>query len=150
MKVSFDKKRRFFRVAALRVADPKDAAIADEVRRLGYHSMFNDRTWSEILPDASEARQFRRLYRAFLRMARADASWFGAALEWFSETFGAQVVVGLAAIAHETQRSTSGALRLIEGGKLPAAKIAGEFVSTVDVLRPHRRHGDSAVRQVAA
>jgi hypothetical protein len=150
MKASFDEKRRFFRVAALWVGDAKDAAIADEVRKLGYHSMFNNRTWFEILPDAAEARQFRRLYRAFLRMARADASWFGAALEWFSETFGAQVVVGVDAIAHETQRSPSGALRLIEGGKLPAAKIAGEFVSTVDVLRPYRRYGESAVQQLAA
>lgn len=155
MNVSYDEKRRFFRVAAPRVGGAKDAAIADEVRKLGYRSVFDSGRWLEVLPSRAQANQFQRLYRAFLRMAVADVSWFATALTWFVETdeppvFGPQIVVGVDAIARETQRSPKGALRLIQGGKLPATKVAGEFVSTIEVLRPYRRYGDSAVRQVAA
>lgn len=183
---------------------------------------------SRVLPEPGEAEQERRAYRAFVRLATDDPSWFQAALEWTLETFanrpeqfaprngdsivievldwlveregdpkseaarvilldwirsrmtdaafckgrsiklaylrraietysraigeridtmlaedrpyGAQVVIGAEAIATETRRSTAGALRLIEGGKLPVAHLAGEVVSTRDLLRPHRRY----------
>jgi hypothetical protein len=153
MNASYDENRRFFRADSLWVGGiAKDAAIADEVRGLDHRSAWSGRL--EVLPNRAEAYQFQRLYRAFLRMAVADATWFATALNWFAETdeapvFGPQVVVGVEAIARATQRSPSGALRLIEGGKLPTAKIAGEFVSTVEALRPYRRYGDSVARLAA-
>jgi hypothetical protein len=51
--------------------------------------------------------------------------------------------------ARAKQRSPAGALRLIERGKLSAAKIAGEFVSTIEALRPYRRYGNSIARLAA-
>ena len=58
-----------------------------------------------------------------------------------------QLIVGAGAIAAETRRSTAGVLRLIEVGKLPVARLAGEIVSTADLLRrePFRRYGATAI-----
>jgi hypothetical protein len=58
---------------------------------------------------------------------------------------GGQVVIGAEKIATATRRTPAGVLRLIQGGKLPVASVAGEHVSTQDLLRPHRRHGVSAI-----
>jgi hypothetical protein len=58
---------------------------------------------------------------------------------------GGQVVIGPEKIAAETRRTPAGVLRLIEGGKLPTASVAGQHVSTKDILRPHRRYGASAI-----
>ncbi len=188
---------------------------------------------SRVLPEPGEAEQERRAYRAFVRLATADPSWFQAALEWTLETFASrperfaprnsdslvvevldwlvkresdpkseaarvmlldwfrsrmtdaafckdrsikladlrraiktyscaiaeridtmlaeerhcagQVVVGAEAIAAETRRSPAGVLRLIEGGKLPVVRLAGEVISTQDLLRPCRQYGVNAI-----
>ena len=189
---------------------------------------------SRVLPKSGEAKQERRAYRAFVRLATADPSWFQAALEWTLEAFASrperfaprnshslamevldwlveresdpkseaaramlldwirsrmtdaefckgrgirladlrraietyssalanridtmlvedrphtsgQVIVGAAAIAAETRRSQAGVLRLIESGKLPVARLAGEVVSTQDLLRPCRQYGVNAL-----
>jgi len=153
MNASYDPNRRFFRADSLWVEDiARDTAIAQETRALDHRP-----TWGSIeaLPNPAAEREFQRLYRAFMRMAIVDVTWFATALTWFVEAdeppvFGPQVVVGIDAIARETRRSPAGALRLIEGGKLPGLKVAGVLVSTIEALRPHRRYGGSAMRQLAA
>jgi len=56
-----------------------------------------------------------------------------------------QFVIGLNEIAAETRRTPAGTLRLIQGGKIPIATIAGQPVSTQDLLRPSRRYGETAI-----
>jgi hypothetical protein len=60
------------------------------------------------------------------------------------------LVIGVDEIAAECRRTPAGTLRLIEGGKLPVSTIAGQPCSTQDLLRPHRRHGVTAITTLAA
>jgi hypothetical protein len=60
-------------------------------------------------------------------------------------THGGQAVLGADKIAAETRPTRARTLRLIQGGKLPDASVAGEHVSTQELLRPHRRRGATAI-----
>jgi hypothetical protein len=87
------------------------------------------------------------LEQALGRLARAIAARLTQPIiaEDRGETHGGQVVIGADKIAAETRRGRAGTLRLIEGGKLPVASVAGKHVSTRDLLRPFRRYGESAI-----
>jgi hypothetical protein len=60
------------------------------------------------------------------------------------------LVIGVDEIAAETRRTPAGTMRLIQGGKLPVATVAGKPCSTQDLLRPCRRHGVTAITAFAA
>jgi hypothetical protein len=124
-----------------------DLAIAE--RRLGFGASVWERL--ERLPTEYDARQMQALYRTFTRMVAADLTWFASAAAWFfgadvtAARVGPQVAVGVEEIARETRRTPAGVLRLIQGGKLPVAKVNGETISTTSMLRRHRRYGASAI-----
>jgi hypothetical protein len=84
-------------------------------------------------------------------MVASDFTWFASAAAWFfgaddyAAPIGPQVVTGVEEIASATRRTPAGVLRLIEGGKLPVAVVAGKPTSTQAMLRPHRRYGVTAI-----
>jgi len=145
-------KRRFSCALALRVgASLIDVIVEDGVSRLG----FGPSIWETIerRPTEYAARQHQKLYRAFLALIASDFSWFASAAEKFFSgaddvpvaPIGPQVVTGVEEIATATRRTPAGVLRLIQGGRLPVAVVAGKPTSTQAMLRPHRRYGASAI-----
>jgi hypothetical protein len=145
-------KRRFSCAAALRVgASLIDVIVEDGVRLLGYGPSM----WETIerRPTEYATRQHQKLYRAFLALVASDFTWFASAAEKFfsdaDETtptpVGPQVVAGVEEIATATRRSPAGVLRLIQGGKLKVAYVAGKPTSTQAMLRRHRRYGVSKI-----
>jgi hypothetical protein len=153
------RKRRLSGVGALMVRD-RDHAAATFVRDAEadlsaseYRLGFGASLWAtlERLPTEYDARQMQALYKTFTRMVAADLTWFASAASWFfgadvtAARVGPQVAVGVEEIAKETRRTPAGVLRLIEGGKLPVAKVNGETISTTSMLRRHRRYGETAI-----
>ena len=130
------------------IFEPRDMdAIDDEVLGL---------VGQEV--DDPDVEQARRAVFTWLRSRdqmeepTAELDHFSAYLAEHGTTFKAStawrtraIVIGVDEIAAQTRRSTAGVLRLIKGGKIQTTTIAGQPVSTQDLLRPSRRYGDTAI-----